>query len=169
MNKQKIGIILGVLVVIVLVFIFGREGGVPVAKEDGSIEGEYSIKNIMDLGKPYECSFAKTDGASSITGGLRISEGKVRGDFDITLQALDGGSFASHLIVNDGYSYSWTSIQPVGYKAKIVDNSMNSDEEAEQAQLVGIEDKVPYKCVPWNVDLTAFELPKGVQFSEITQ
>ncbi len=168
MNKQKIVIIIGVIVVIALVVIFGGQGSKPVAREDGSIEGEYSIKNIMDLGKPYECTFNKSDGASSVTGALRIHEGKVRGDFDIHLEALDGGSFASHLIINEGYSYNWTSIQPIGFKSKIVEKSASSDEEVDQAQIIGVGDKVAYKCVPWNADLTAFNLPPGIQFSELT-
>lgn len=168
MNKKTIAFLLGIIIIILIVLIFGKKSSLPIVLEDGSFKGEYSIKNIMALGKPYRCSFNKSDGTSFISGSLLISEDKIRGDFDITIPSIGNGGFASHFIVSDEYSYNWTSIEPIGYKTKIIENSVNSNDKEEQAQLIGINDKVTYECTPWNSDLTAFEIPKGIQFSELT-
>jgi len=168
MNKKNVIIAVVVLAVIVLMVVFTGGSRVNIA-DDGKLTGEYSIKDVLNLKQPYECTFMKDDGASTINGALRIAEGKVRGDFDIKLSDKDGGSFASHLIIKDDVSYSWTSIQPIGWKTEVAKSAEGGESQSDQAQLVGINDKAAYTCNPWNANLTVFDLPSGITFLELNQ
>ncbi len=168
MKKNTLILIAAVVIAFGLFYVFGK-GGTPVANQEGVIQGEYTLQDIIDKKEPYECTFVKNDGASNISGAIKVGDDKVRADFDITLQAQDGGSFASHFIMKDGTNYVWTSIQPVGYKAMIVNNSDTNASAIEQAQIVGLKDKIDYTCKPWNANLTVFETPSGVTFLELPQ
>lgn len=139
----------------------------PVVGEDGTFEGRYSIESIASLNKPFQCNFLKNDGSSQVNGSITIAEGKVRGDFDIRLTAQDGGNFTSHFIMRDDMNYTWTSIQPIGFKSEIAKNASKNASPEEQSQIVGTKEKVDYKCVPWNPNLTLFELPSGITFLDL--
>lgn len=143
---------------------------------DGKITGNYAIKDILELEVPYECNFNKTDTTAQVSGLVRMAEGKVRADFDIQInpQATNFGDsgtdqrafFASHFILKDGVNYIWTSLQNTGYKSNITDSAEGSSKK-DQAQIIGIEDKVAFDCKPWNAVLNAFDLPTGIKFVEL--
>jgi hypothetical protein len=169
MKNKIIFLVVGILVVIAI-YTFSKGGVLTnsiVVNEDGSIEGEYSVMDIMTLNRPYECTFNKTDGASHISGAIKTAEGKVRADLDIELRAEDGGNFASHFIMRDDMTYVWTSLQAVGYKAEIADSADKNASPIEQAQIVGLKDKIAYKCSPWNATLNLFDLPSGITFLDL--
>lgn len=169
MKKQTIVVLVVILVAIIAGIIYISKGAssTPVANEDGTLEGKYSIEGIAALNKPYRCTFLKNDGASQVNGSITIAEGMVRGDFDIRLEAQDGGEFSSHFIMRDNVNYTWTSIQPIGFKSEIATNASKNASPEEQSQLVGTKEKVDYKCVPWNPNLTIFELPSGINFLDL--
>lgn len=162
-----------VVVIGILIYVFGKEK--PVIGPDGKITGNYSVSSIEALGKPYQCSFSKSDATSQVSGVMRMAEGKLRGDFDITTsltntatgQNLPNTSFASHFIIMDGTSYIWTSIRPFGLKAPAAKSATSNASPEEQAQIVGTNDKIDYTCSPWNADLSVFDLPSGISFSEL--
>ncbi len=144
---------------------------------DGTVSGNYSIKQIVELNTPYECSFNKSDPTSQVSGIFRMIDGNLRGDFDIDIQADQTGFgdaspdqrafFASHFILKDGYTYTWTSLQNIGYKSKMADKVSDRSSTKVQAQIVGFEDKLAYNCHPWNAVLNVFDLPTGITFSEL--
>jgi len=167
MNK-KIGIAAVIILIIIFVIVAKKGGTGNISKgENGQLKGEYSLQDIINLKNPYECTFMKNDGASNLSGHVRIAESKVRADLDIEYRAQDGGNFASHFIMMDGLSYIWTSLQSVGYKAKIAESSGKRSSPADQAQILGLDDKMDYNCAPWNADLNAFKLPQGITFLEV--
>lgn len=143
---------------------------------DGKITGNYAIRDILELEVPYECTFNKVDTMSQVSGLVRMAEKKVRADFDIQInpQATNFGDsgtdqrafFASHFILKEGINYIWTSLQNTGYKSKITDSAEGSSKK-DQAQIIGIEDKVAFDCKPWNAVLNAFDLPSGINFVEL--
>ncbi len=144
--------------------------------EGGIIKGNYSIDDILGIGVHYKCTFLKTDESSRISGIVRMAEDKIRGDFDIDLISTgsnlgDSGegnvSFASHLIIKEGLAYSWTSLQPIGYKSSVAESSSNNASLTEQAQIIGLKDKIPFECSPWNAILNAFDLPSGIDFLDL--
>ncbi len=135
----------------------------PAVGPGGSISGNYSIESIEKLGKPYECSFSKSDGSSEVSGTLQMAEGKLRGNFNISAAT----SFTSHFIIISDTTYTWTSLGAVGYKSPVAKSASKNASPIEQAQIVGTEDKEDYNCSPWNIDPTVFELPSGINFLEL--
>lgn len=179
-------IVILILLALGALFLFWNRGGQSlvnlgegvIVAQDGTIAGEYSIKQIFELGLPYECSFLQNDSFTQISGLFRMAEGGLRGDFDINIQS-DKTSFgdttpdqraffASHFIVKDGLAYTWTSLQSnFGYKSPVVDSINNRSSVQAQAQIVGLEDKLSYNCKPWNAVLNVFDLPSGITFTEL--
>ncbi|MFH0804121.1 MAG: hypothetical protein V1896_00780 [Candidatus Zambryskibacteria bacterium] len=145
----------------------------PVTQQSEKVSENRSIADIIALGKPYECSFSKSDGSSRVAGVIRIADGKVRGDFDLNMIIPEGvqqegpSNFASHLIIKDGISYIWTSLQAIGYKSPAVQSTESNASPIAQAQIVGIEDKEDYACSDWGVDPKTFEPPSGITFLDL--
>lgn len=137
----------------------------PVVQPDGSTKGNYALKNIMALKESYECSFTKSDEVTRVVGTLQTDGSKIRGDFDISLTTKDGEkSFASHLIVIDNQAYSWTSLQPVGYKTRYTGSANKNATPEEQGQMVGKGDVLPLNCVKKNIDQGVFNIPEAINF-----
>ena len=157
----------GVILAILVIFgwnYYKNIPEIPTVGADGKIVGSYSIVGIETLGKPYECSFSKSDGSSKVTGTIRIAESKFRGDFDINVAST---SFASHFIITNNTTYTWTSLGPIGYKIPVAKSASQNASPQEQAQIIGTEDKEDYNCSSWDTDTSAFELPSGINFSEL--
>ncbi|MEK7642368.1 MAG: hypothetical protein AAB392_01090 [Patescibacteria group bacterium] len=178
-------IIILILLAVGALFIFSKNNGGSIIdlsegiliNQDGIIEGNYSIEDIQGVGKPYDCSFRKTDELAQVSGSIRLTENMVRGDFDIDIDPKatnfgdsDTGTrafFASHFIVAEGVTYTWTSLQNIGYKSEVVKSAKRDASQAEQAQIVGLSDKIDYHCEPWNANLTIFQPPNGIEFVEL--
>lgn len=169
MKNQIMFLSAGIVLVIIGIFLFGYEGKsqIPVVGTDGKIDGNYAIEGIMRLGKPYKCTFEKTDGTSKILGIVRTDSKNVYGEFRIRTD-LTKSEFNSFLIMKEGEAYIWTSLQNTGYKSPIAKSANRNASPQEQAQIVGMKDEIEYKCEPWlDVDNTVFETPTWVTFSEL--
>lgn len=171
MNKQFIWV--GIVVVVVLAGIFviskGGNTSTPRVAQDGSIAGKYSIEEIMSLGKSYECTFLKEDATSQVSGKVFTDGKQVYGEFNINTQIINQ-NFQSFLVIKDDMTYTWTSLQGVGYKAPVVRSATVNASPSEQAQIVGTQDQVDYTCNPWtNVDNSKFEIPKNITFTDLKQ
>src|SRR5689334_2423250 len=113
--SKKIWILIIVVAIIGIIIAMKSGSSKITVSQNGELKGEYSLNDVIKTGKPYECTFLKTDGASNVTGHVTESGGQARMDLDIEVRAQDGGNFASHSIMKDGLVYIWTSIQPIGY------------------------------------------------------
>ncbi len=176
-EKSGLGKAVGLIILIAVAiagFYFLNSDGVQIADltqkevvvaEDGSVKGSYAIKDIMALEKPLQCTFNINREDASVNGSVIIYGKDVRGDFDISGTPV--GNIASHFILKDDVSYTWTSLANVGYKKGITEEAGTSASPEDQASIVGINDDVDYSCVPWNPNLTVFNLPSGIIFSEI--
>jgi uncharacterized protein YodC (DUF2158 family) len=125
------------------------------AKQKGSYKCE--VDQYIDAGY-----------SQKTTGTVFLNDGKIRGDFDISVQGMN---LKASLIVKDDFNYAWTSMSPVGRKVKI-------DTETEVKDANNVVDHVgsyawndeligDYNCESWSVDNSVFELPAGVQFQEV--
>jgi len=168
MNKNK-KIVWMFIVALILValgirvyIIYSNRTVAPIVNADGTIKGNYSVESIRLTGKNYQCVFTKSDDASKITGTLQITQNELRGDFDLT---LNDKNFASHLIETGDTAYTWTSLEPIGLKSPIIKSITQNSSPADQAELVGTQDKMDFTCSPWNVDTKVFEIPTGITFS----
>ncbi|KKQ78124.1 MAG: hypothetical protein A3A96_00485 [Candidatus Zambryskibacteria bacterium RIFCSPLOWO2_01_FULL_39_39] len=169
--KNKITFWLGVIAVVVvgiLVYVYGSKSATPIVAEDGKINGNYTIESIMKLGKPYICTFEKSDGISKIAGVVHTDGSKIYEEFRIRTDASEAKEFNSFLIIKDEEAFIWTSLQNIGYKSSVAKSASRNASPQEQAQIIGTKDEMSYKCEIWpEVDNTIFEPPTWVKFSEL--
>lgn len=156
---RKTLILIVIIVIAIVVIVVSRDGSAPTVNNDGSLVGEYSVRDIVKANQSLQCDLRSTDSSSSVIGSIVVAEGKARGDFDITSKQIDT-PFASHFILDGDTVYTWTSLANVGYKAAAGDNNP-------QGGVVSVGDKAPYTCRLWNTDLTRFQLPSGISFQEL--
>jgi hypothetical protein len=140
---------------------------VPVVGANGEINGNYTIEGIMKLGKPYVCTFEKSDGTSSVSGVVHTDGQKIYEEFKIKTDLVKNG-FNSFLLMKDGIAYTWTSLQNIGYISPTAKSASKNASLKEQAQIVGTRDEMLYKCELWlNATSSIFETPTSIKFSEL--
>jgi hypothetical protein len=153
----------------IFVYVYGGKPEIPTVGANGEINGNYAIGGIMRLGKPYACTFEKSDATSQIAGVIHTDGQRIYGEFRIQTDLLKN-NFSSFLLIKDGVAYSWTSLQDIGYKSSAAQSASKNASPIEQAQIIGIKDRVPYKCRPWlEVDNTIFDVPTSIKFSELNK
>lgn len=173
MNK-KISIIIGVVVVIGLVFYFSmNKTSAPSQTElksevNNSNDSKTSLQSLKDLlakNEPVKCEY-KSEGA---TGNFYIANKKVRGDMNIP---VDGKTMVSHMIIIDDTSYTWNDGAKTGFKITADKNASTPKNESnppvDQQSSVDVEKPMAYNCGAWSVDSSYFELPAGVEFSDLS-
>lgn len=108
-----------------------------------------SLFELSNRSGNWECTFANTSDRVRTSGVVYVSEGKTRGDFE---SKAEGITVESHIIVRDGFIYTWSPIAQSGFKARhAVNNEANNDSDFQYAY--------EYTCTPWAVDSSLFEIP----------
>lgn len=166
-NKISNWVIAVLLVIIaVLIYQYLSKPVVPVVK-DGAISGEYSLASLLTLQTPLKCTFEKADGVSKILATLYTNKEDVYADLRIQTDSREIGIFNGFLLIKDKTTYTWTSLSNLGYQSKTTSSASRNASAREQAQLIGLKDKLPYECnVLKEADPTLFELPTYITFSE---
>ena len=150
----------------IALYVYASRVEAPVVDEAGKISGSYSLQSIMSLGEPYRCDFKKQDETSELLGIIHTDGKNVFGEFRIITELFEK-EFNSFLVVNEGEAYTWTSLGNVGYKSKATNSAVNNASQSEQAQLIGLKDKIEYNCMPWTEpDPTIFTPPTRINFQE---
>jgi hypothetical protein len=168
-NKHQIGswLILAAFIIIgIFIYYYGNKPATPEVAADGKISGNYSTASIMSLDKPYECKFSKSDESSSITGTMHTDGKSFYMDFRIKTSIVEK-EFDSFLLVKNKKAYNWTSMQDIGYKSSAARSAVKGSSVAEQAQIIGLRDKLDYTCSPWDNEPTLFEVPTFITFTEV--
>lgn len=118
------------------------------------------IGNSLKDKAPQICTFSNNSGS----GTYYISSVGVRGDF---LSSV--GDIKSHMILKDNVNYNWADGSKTGNKIKVDPYSIWVPQEIGGADPFGNPDKnvtSNYKCDPWTIDTSKFNLPDGVTFIE---
>jgi hypothetical protein len=127
---------------------------------NGEIKGEYPLKDIIAIDMPYQCEFDREDNDSKVKGEIFIAPGaKVRGDFNITSTSISA-PFDSHFIMIGGFTYSWTSLLNIGFRAPIAQSSST------ESTLMSVNEKIKYHCARWQADQSKFQIPADVNFKD---
>jgi hypothetical protein len=97
-----------------------------------------------------------------------VSGSLIKGEF--TTQA-QGMSIASYMIARDGYTYTWSSMAPTtGYKVKIPKNNQTDTTTQTSGTYSFNGSQIgSYSCSKIAVDMSLFDIPSSVVFSEIAQ
>jgi len=166
MNKKVLGIIIGVIAVIALVFFFmsgdkGADNGTSTTDDNAS--AQQSLSELLASGRSQTCTFSDATDSGSYTGTVYVGAGKMRSDFDTT---ANGQTTKAHMIVDGQTSYTWMDGMMQGYKMAF-DAQAQVDTSSQQAAL-DPEKKVDYRCDSGSVNSAMFDLPSGVTFSDFS-
>lgn len=166
-NKTLI-IIIAVVVLLLLGGILMKSG-----KNNGS-ESPTSLKALMALGVPQQCTFSvqneDASGVSESTGEVYLSGNKMRVDTETSMTA--GGKstrMASHMISDGEYYYMWSDEDRTrGIKIKMTEGMMKPQEGQNQVKpAVDTEADMNYHCSPKTPNSSLLELPGDVTFMDM--
>lgn len=107
---------------------------------------------------------SETNGVTS-GGTVYVADNRVRGDFTSTLPQT--GPVESHMIVRDGFIYTWSSMAPQGMKMA-VNNESEAGVSSDPQQPSPYEAQYSYECDAWSPDESQFTVPSTVTFMEFS-
>ena len=169
MNKN---LFIGIAVLLLLgggYFYFSKSQVIPIKKAtSGLIKG--NIQDLFARGANIQCTFKYDDEGNNTEGTIYLSGKKMRGNFSLTQG--DGTVFASNIIRDENYGYTWMEGQEQGTKIKIETTeeiSETTKENNKKNELFALDDKnIDYDCKPWNVDNSMFTPPSNVKFQDLS-
>lgn len=155
--------VVAVVVVIGAFVFFNNKAGAPTNGSGSPAPGSStaSLKELFAQGKSQKCTFSHDGSGVGSSGTVYIASGKMRGDFNST---VDGKTVESHMIVNGDTAYIWSSSMPQGIK-------MQFDAAAQAGQgnsgAVNPDQRFGYDCSGWSADQSLFSLPSGITFTDL--
>lgn len=176
--SRQIQLIIAAIIVVILIlagafYVLGKskksqtETPTSQATQAPSAEQSGTIKSLLAMGKDAACDVSYSGEGNETSGKIYVSGKKMSGDFSIKL--ADGKTMDSHMIQDETYIYSWSSVYPQGTKMK-VETPTASPTPASSGQPAGpnLDQQVQYKCSPWGVDASKFTPPANVKFLDIS-
>lgn len=169
MNKN---LFIGIAVLLLLgggYFYFSKSPASPIKKAtSGLIKG--NIQDLFEKGTNMTCTFKYVEDENTSEGTIYVSGKKMRGNF--SLRQADGAAFASNVIRDETYGYTWMEGQAQGTKIKIETSEEILEESSEnnkKNELFALDNKdIDYDCKPWSVDNSMFTPPTNVKFQDIS-
>jgi hypothetical protein len=170
--KKKAFLVGGLLVVIGLAVVAMNWRKPPVTEQATTtpvISGG-ALTEALRAGRDVICIIKNGDDQSYVkSGSIVISKSRFR----VATKAKDAtGKEITSYVVGDGeWAYIWTPLSQ-GFKVKLSQlSSQEATNSAEQmlesyAKLSG---KTGVDCAPWKLDESAFEVPKNIEFMDITE
>ncbi len=162
MNKGILAAIVGVVVVGAGVWFLMGTGtpNMPAPVNTNAEEG--GIEQLMAQGNARCTVTSEANGVTS-NGVVYVGNGKVRGDFTSTVPQF--GAVESHMIVRDGFVYTWSSMATQGIKMAVnSETSVSSDPE----QPNPYDATYSYDCDSWTPEEGQFTIPSTINFMEFS-
>ncbi len=128
--------------------------------QDEKNEASGTFAELMARTGNWQCDASAVHQEGASTGTVKMSDGRLRGDFVAT---LDGRTVNTSFIHADGFVYTWSDAMPQGFKMKL-----EAATEAAGKQGIDPSTDVDYSCAPWTPDESAFELPSAVTFLDMS-
>jgi len=125
-----------------------------------------SLRDLIAQGVSQSCNYS-TDKSQ---GTLYLSDGKIRGDFNVTTVGSDGttATTVSHMVIMDGTNYLWTDAMKTGIKVAFDQNATPAPATAPTpSSNFDANAKLNFKCSAWVADPSLFTLPTDVKFMSL--
>lgn len=175
MNTKIVSIVVGVIVVVAAAFLIMKgksttnnevaSTSTPAAnKSQASVEAN-SLKGLLASGSSRKCTFDDTEQGVASQGTVYVSNGKFRGDFSAT---VSGKAMMSHMFADGQTSYVWTDGMNAGYKMKFDAGDRAKANANAESRSVDPNKNLNFHCDSWSGDSAMFNLPSGVQFSDMS-
>lgn len=174
-KKIFVPIVLSLVALLVLTGCFHKKEEKAVQQGSGvTIEDEErisgSIEDLFKKGKPLKCSFSGEDEGVKLSGQMWVADKRARQDMQ---SEKDGVEEETHVIVDDKWTYFWTSMEPgKGIKMEIKESDeevmeLGKDIKQEQKKIDEVKEVFDYRCTSWQVDESKFEPPKDIEFVDL--
>ena len=124
--------------------------------------------DLLKAGTTQKCTFNMKANEVATSGTTYIADSKMKGDFTITM--TDGKNIDSHMIMDGGYLYTWTSQAPQGVKIKIdtADATKLQEDFNKSMNLKDFQDTYDFKCGDWVVGSDTFSIPTDIKFMDLS-
>lgn len=176
MNTKIIGIFFGALVVVGggLYLYNGKSAQQPAPAVDASdLAGgtqpagkKIAFSELLKQGGSYQCTVTQYVNETESNGTVFIHKDHIRGEFTTAVQGMN---IDTTMVVNDGYTYTWSSMMPnKGFKAKVVE-VVGGDAAVGTSGMYSFNASQigDYTCESWTVDESKFVVPTTITFTEI--
>lgn len=172
MNKTLLMVLVAGVVLVGGYFYFGGEKSEMIQDTTSeevtqqSSGKKMAFAQFLKDGGAYKCTVNQYVGDTESRGTVYVNQGLIRGMFETESQ---GAKISTDLLVRDGYTYTWTSAAPMGFKAPAVSGDVDADQNAGTSGTYSWNaDQIgDYDCVAWNADVATFTIPAGIQFMEM--
>lgn len=119
-----------------------------------------TIATLIGFGQSLKCDVTITDPKAPGAGTIYVSQGKMRGEFNVSSQ---GKALQAYMINDTQNIYTWTSIMPQGAKMPVSSVSQSKG----PSQGYNPETPVEYSCATWTADDSIFTPPSNIEFMQI--
>jgi len=124
-----------------------------------------SMKDLVALGESLKCTFTSDTESSKSSGTVYVADGKVRGDFSVSLPALGNQSFQAYMITDSMDSYVWSALSKDGYKTPI----QKEKQQTPNQDGIDYNQTLNYTCLFWAKDMSVFVPPAEIVFKAPVQ
>ncbi|MFA4942382.1 MAG: hypothetical protein WC564_01975 [Patescibacteria group bacterium] len=170
------------LLILPLVFIITGCGqkSTDVTNTEGSkkmVEQEEQINStpleMLRGGKSLHCTFSYKDGDQQVesTGEFYVDgkKGKFRSEGEVNITGPQPQKIKTYSISDGQYAYSWGSNNTsTGFKVSL-DKTTETENTAPDQSVQDLQKPIDFKCRPWTVDSSKFDLPTGIKFTDMDQ
>lgn len=123
-----------------------------------------SIEELFLLGNDVMCTFTQDDAGTRVDGTVYLAAQaqRIRADFTASAQ---GQTMEGSVIRKDGTNFTWgtTPFGTFATQVKVEDTKA----QAQESNSVDFDQSMDYSCAPWRVDNSKFDLPSGIEFTDI--
>lgn len=177
MKKHQLYLITGFLGLSLLLAGCGQKGAKEEATEiktgDNNQEESYFSEKVADMfkkGQPLECRTEMEDEEGILSAIYYFDNANERLRADMKMVNKENGITVNTVsITRDGWDYFWDDLMNKGgIKLKIEGTEAEARAEANAEAPIDKEEKFEFRCRPWQVDASKFELPADKSFQDIS-
>lgn len=148
-----------------------QQNALPSSEESAGTVLNGNVFDLIKLGKTLKCTYSLDTEDVNMSGTTYVSGKNMRADFENTTPNSD--KIQSHMISDGDWVYTWTSASPQGLKIDInkfqSENSAPNEDNTEGEQnLKTFNNEMDFKCMPWNEDMSLFEVPSDITFTDFS-
>ncbi|MFA6603037.1 MAG: hypothetical protein WCT01_04515 [Candidatus Shapirobacteria bacterium] len=128
-----------------------------------------SLRELLGLGVAQKCTFAtSTDDGQVLSGTIIIDKTKFKQI--VTTTSKDAGQVTVNAVSDGDYFYSWNSQMPsqgIKFKSPTPGASDVAEVPQDANTNIDLDSKFNYNCSPVSVSASEFDLPSGVEFTDL--
>lgn len=141
--------------------------------ENKAQEESYFSEKVADMfkkGQPLECRTEMENEEGAVTAVYYFDNSNERLRAEMKMVNKENGMTVNTVsITKDGWDYFWDDLMNKGgIKLKIEGTEAEAKAEANAEAPIDREEKFEFRCRPWQVDASKFELPADKTFQDIS-